>query len=283
MKSSILTLGALFLAIPLVADDNQGPERTKVVRVTTPVKAIWNGIDVWETPPGHSTFVSFEHDPIPAGFFCSGSEPFTGTIFLGGTPVQTHPPDALGRADTIIQRLDDAFFDKNGIAETRIQVRALSLSSTEPIETTCGSFNVKATLTAGEQPVTTMRIVRQRPDGGYFLASLELDVKLVFTTLDGELGEHLEIVENIRFDQVRIPWTDPDSRLNPDRPRLIGVSIVLVDTDGDGEPDTFLPGTTNLGRPSRAPVTKSHAPICEFDPPSCACHYESGKHHCTLL
>lgn len=41
---------------------------------------ITNGIDAWVTPGDGSSFASFADDPIPAGFFCAGSEPFTGVI-----------------------------------------------------------------------------------------------------------------------------------------------------------------------------------------------------------
>ncbi|HEY3567623.1 MAG TPA: hypothetical protein VGP73_06795, partial [Thermoanaerobaculia bacterium] len=45
---------------------------------------------------------------------------------------------------------------------TLSQLMALSLVSTQPIETSCGKYDVAVTL-AGEQPTTTMKIVRTKP------------------------------------------------------------------------------------------------------------------------
>ena len=55
-------------------------------------------------------------------------------------------------------------------AVTRIQFRALSLKSVEPIETACGKFTATARLD-GVQPVTQMRIIRET-SGGRFIAPL---------------------------------------------------------------------------------------------------------------
>src|SRR5215210_15053 len=96
-------------------------------------RVIQNGIDVWMTPADGSTFVDFAKTPIPAGFFCSGSAPFTGRVAFQGEPVVTGTPGALGATDTIVQRLDDAVFNKRGVAVTRTQVRALSLRSVAPL------------------------------------------------------------------------------------------------------------------------------------------------------
>src|ERR1700709_1009872 len=77
-------------------------------------QAIQNGIDVWKTKGDGSTFVDFAKNPIPAGFFCAGSAPFTGRLALEGVPVATDVIGALGMTDTIVQRLDDALVTKRG-------------------------------------------------------------------------------------------------------------------------------------------------------------------------
>jgi hypothetical protein len=123
-------------------------------------RVIQNGIDTWVTPADGSTFVDFATTPIPAGFFCPGSAPFTGKVAFKGEPIVTGTPGALGTADTIVQRLDDAAFNKRGVARTRIQFRALSLKSLAPIATECGKFTVTATLD-GAQPITRMVINRE--------------------------------------------------------------------------------------------------------------------------
>src|SRR5215208_2001585 len=115
-------------------------------------RVIQNGIDAWATTNDGSTYIDFAKNPIPAGFFCPGSAPFTGRVALRGEPVVTGTPGALGATDTIIQRLDDAAFNRRGVAVTRIQFRALSLKSLAPFETACRNFTATASLD-GVQPV----------------------------------------------------------------------------------------------------------------------------------
>ncbi|MFL6197299.1 MAG: hypothetical protein ACJ75H_24135, partial [Thermoanaerobaculia bacterium] len=109
-------------------------------------RVIQNGIDVWVTTNDGSTFIDFAKTPIPAGFFCPGSETFTTRVGFQGEPIVTGTPGALGKADTIVQRLDDAAFNKRGVAVTRIQLRALSLKSIAPFETGCGKFTASVRL-----------------------------------------------------------------------------------------------------------------------------------------
>ena len=49
-------------------------------------RAIQNGIDIWSTSGDGSTFVDFAQTPIPAGFFCPGSAPFTAKMAFQGAP-----------------------------------------------------------------------------------------------------------------------------------------------------------------------------------------------------
>src|SRR6185436_3867248 len=118
---------------------------------------IQRGIDTFTTVGNGTTFYDFAANPIPAGFFCKSSAPFTGRVAFRGLPLETGAPGQLHGADTVIERLDDAVFDDSGAAMTRIRFRALSLVSIAPIKTGCGAFHVYASL-AGEQRETTMRI-----------------------------------------------------------------------------------------------------------------------------
>src|SRR3954470_12612941 len=119
---------------------------------------IHQGVDVWMTVAGFAK-TSFAQEPIPAGFFCEGSKPFTGTIKFKGSPLAMTPARSLGSIDTVVRRLDDAVFNDKGEATTRIKLVALSLLSTQPIETSCGKYDVSVNL-AGPQPTTTMKILR---------------------------------------------------------------------------------------------------------------------------
>lgn len=202
-------------------------------------RVIQNGIDVWATTNDGSTFVDFAKAPIPAGFFCPNSAPFTGRVAFQGEPIVTDTPGALGIADTIVQRLDDAVFNKRGVAVTRIQFRALSLKSLAPIETACGKFNATARLD-GIQPVTRMVIKRDDARGGRFSAPLALNVKVSFQPVDGLSGEMLEVPVEMRFPaNTDLPWR---TKTVPPVP----AGFVLVDTDGDRVAETYLPGTSNF-------------------------------------
>lgn len=202
---------------------------------------IYSGIDIRATPGDGRTFTDFKFEPIPPGFFCANSAPFEGRVTFQGAPITTGEGNELKRTDTIVHRLDDAVFDKRGRATTRVQVRALSLVSMAPIQTSCGQFNVKAVLD-GEQPVTRMRIFRENEKGGFFIAPLALNVKLLFTPVNRPNARPLELKQNVRFNNnPPQPWAS-----NAAGRALVHEAAVKVDTDGDGRPDTSLPGTSNF-------------------------------------
>ena len=239
-------------------------------------QVIQSGIDPWHTPGNGKTFVDFSTNPIPAGFFCSKSAPFTGRVIFRGIPIVTGEPGALGKTDTIVHRLDDAVFNKNGVATTRVQMRALHLVSVEPIQTACGAFNVEVSLN-GEQPITRMRILRDNEHGGRFYAPIAVNSKLVFTPVRGTSNEILEIMSNVRFpaNQGR-SWAD---HVAPNQ-GVRRAGFVQVDTDNDRVPDTFLPGTSvnfaagttsRLGHGGRKPVTQM---------PVDSCHSTAAHSHC---
>jgi hypothetical protein len=235
-------------------------------------RAIQNGIDVWTTRGDGSTFVDFAQTPIPAGFFCPGSAPFTAKVAFQGVPLVTDNLKALGSPDTIVQRLDDAVFNKRGVAVTRTQVRAISLRTVTPIETGCGPFDATVRLD-GVQPVTQMVILRENEKGGTFSGPLSLNVKVSFTPVGGTSREALEMPLAVRFPAtLQYPW-----RAKSIAPEVAG--FVRVDTDGDGVLDTYLPGTSNFfagvasshGKPGPRSLEKSYT----------VCHDFNGCQHCT--
>ena len=198
---------------------------------------ISSGVDVWWTPADGSTRADFQANPIPAGFFCRNSRPFQGSIAFRGAPIATEPAGAFGAVDTVIHRLDEISFDGAGVAETRIQVAALSLVSMHPIETRCGQFDVQATLT-GKQPITRMQVTYDGAQGGAYSAPLDLVVRLTFTPVSGNAAGSRQLVKRVALDPA------PDSRWFYESSRRGALGYVLVDTDGDSKPETLLPGTT---------------------------------------
>jgi hypothetical protein len=238
------------------------------------------GVDMWMTVAGFAK-TNFAKEPIPAGFFCQDSQPFTGTVTFKGVPIATEPAKALGHIDTIVQRLDDAVFDEKGEASTRIQLLALSLESTEPIETGCGKYTVAAHL-AGEQPTTTMKIFRTNALGGTYTAPLSLNVKLTFSPVAGNASARRELTTRIDLgpgsNSVWAYVKAPQYHTG-----------VKVDTDGDGRPDlelpaasNFLPGVTSavlkseVARPVFTATTQAIA--CGNTCPAGQCPYQSC--HC---
>jgi hypothetical protein len=204
-----------------------------------PVRSIGNGIDVWHTPGDGTTFVSFDKNPIPKGFFCAKSAAFTGRIVLKGRPLVTANPGELGGADTIVQRLDDAVFDPSGVATTRVQLRALQLESAAPIKTSCGDFHVRVSLN-GTQPTTQMKIIRETATSGRFVAPLKVQYKVTFFPAEGVSAQRLELVRGFTL----APATNATWGVVQTSKALSRQANLLVDTDSDQVPDTYLPRTS---------------------------------------
>ncbi|MFN7963357.1 MAG: hypothetical protein U0002_19000 [Thermoanaerobaculia bacterium] len=247
MRATCLWLTALALvaAVPAFAADS----------------VIQSGVDLWTTSSDGSTFVDFSKTPIPAGFFCPGSAPFTSLVAFGGVPLVSNKQGFLG--DTVVQRLDDAVFDASGVATTRLQVRALSLRSLAALRTECGSYSISAKL-EGVQPITRMTIVRENEAGGTYSAPLQLNVALTFRRLGTQVQPPLQLALPVRFGPAEgARWT---RRQETDRP-----SLILLDTNNDRLTDTYFKMTPNFlpGGSGPGAVLRS----CHTDP-------ATGEEHC---
>jgi hypothetical protein len=233
---------------------------------------IERGIDVFTTPADGNTFYDFSRNPIPAGFFCKGSKPFSGKIVFKGLPLATGVPGELGTVDTVVERLDDAVFDADGRAATRLQFRALSLVSINPLRTACGAFHAYVSL-GGQQRTTMMNIHRTEANGGTFVAPLAVDARLTFIPVQrprGRSPKKLELLGSFTFPATSLPWSFMDGPM-PKRPEAF-----VVDTNGDLTPDTRLPSISNflVGRAANSP-NKSY---CCWEE---VCHETSGHLHCS--
>lgn len=239
---------------------------------------IQRGVDVFKTPADGRTFYDFSQNPIPAGFFCDGSKAFAERVAFKGLPLATGTPGQLWGADTIVERLDNANLDDQGVGTTRLQFRALSLVSIAPIKTACGSFHVYVSL-AGKQRVTTMEIVRSEQGGGSFSAPLAVDVRMSFIPVKAAARRvknsqrPLELTAAFTFPPNPLPWSFTHG---PKR-----ISGVTVDSNGDQKPDFLLPATSNFSAGSSpGRITANDWGGC----PSCAeyiCHSAgTEEEHC---
>jgi hypothetical protein len=195
-------------------------------------------------------------------------------LALKGLPVETDTPGQLRNTDTIIERLDEAVFDANGVAETRIRFRALSMVSIAPIKSSCGAYHVYITLD-GKQPVTKMRIHRSEAGGGSFSAPLAANVRLTFLPVRGTSSRNLELKGSVTFPGKPIPWAFPNGKA------LNQMGSAVVDTNGDLRPDTRLPGTSNFtaGVPPEGLRSINAKGIDCY----CTCHEDGGEQHCTTV
>jgi hypothetical protein len=240
------------------------------------------GVDTFTTLGNGKTFYSFERNPIPAGFFCKRSAAFTGKIVFRGVPLATDDAANLHQADSVIERLDDASFDENGVATTRLRFKALSLASVRPIQTACGAFHVYVAL-ADQQRTTTMRIERTSEKGGTFSGPLAVDARMTFVPVRGakrNAGRNLQLVGAFTFPSQPIPW------LHEAGPRTKRLTYGRVDTNGDQVPDTVVAGTSNF-QPGWKPTDLFEVKyggscvrdVCE--PESCHTDPTTGEQHCS--
>jgi hypothetical protein len=239
---------------------------------------IRRGVDTFTTTDNGKTGYDFSQTPIPAGFFCKGSRPFTGRVAFKGLPLATGAPGQLRNADTVIERLDDAVFDAQGRATTRLQFRALSLVSIAPLKTGCGAYHVYVSL-ADEQRVTTMYIDRTQEAGGKFSAPLAVNVRLTFIPVKpSKAAQKRELTGSFTFPATPIPWSFAAGIATK------RVGSVRVDTNGDLAPDTLVAGSSNFfpGWSPNGLVEKwgggGSCVTCEPE----SCHDDgTGKIHCS--
>lgn len=209
-----------------------------LVGIPLSAQIIPEGTDLWRTFGDGSTYADFAVEPLPAGFFCAGSAVFDGRIAFQGVPVVTQPAGVLNLTDTIVHRLDDAVFDEHGVAVTRIQMASMEFEGVELLRNECGTFLVGVVLD-GEQPVTEMKIIRDDPNGGRYIAPIHVNVKITFTPVDHG-GDTLAVQRQLELSAAaNATWrTRPDPGFTEfDRP-------LAVDTDSDGVADRIIPGTS---------------------------------------
>ena len=230
------------------------------------------GLDFYTTPSGGGTNADFGATPIPAGFFGPGSDPFTGNVILGGSPLSTSPPGLIDPVNTIVRRLATVDLSGPGDIETiPIELVALSLTSVNPITVTYNGgqnpelWRVGVSVSQSQpEPVGTLTATAGPCGGvgGTFDATLPVLPRFTFTRLnDGMVGVFdygTQGLPPIVFGTAIEPWTEfnsADGNMDaaPDECDLVEFyrsfsGDLRVDHDADPvSPKIVLPeGTTNF-------------------------------------
>ncbi len=225
------------------------------------------GIDLWTTPGTGTTFDDFSGNPVPAGFFDPGSDPFTGTVILQGSPLPSLGGPGLGPVDTVVSRLAVAELPSLGSQDTiPIEIVALNLVSVNPITVTYNGgqnpepWNVRVCLSSqAAQPQGTMTITLTCPEGGQYNASLPVLPKLVFTRVSPPATRTLDqgMMGGIQLSTSADRWA-----YNPS-PQLAIFRIqpgAITDGNCDGTPDPPLPGSSNFTPGVWTPACECVAP-----------------------
>jgi hypothetical protein len=184
-RSGLMMLAVLvLLAVPALAQD-----------------VITRGTDPWYTAPDGSSYTDLN---LPAGFLDKDCSGYQGHVVLAGVPVEAKPADAYYYGDTLVERLEDAVFDANGVAKVKIVVRGLHFKGADALKTDCGEWSADVGL-AKEQTPTEMTIVRENENGGYFTAPISVDTVWTFTRSSDGAVRTLN-TSNILTSDEKSPW-----------------------------------------------------------------------------
>jgi hypothetical protein len=225
-----------FLAAPAAAQSTAPPAKQP--------PTIVHGVDVFQTSTGKPTKADFAANPIPAGFFCTGSAPFKGQVELKGVPLTTEPAGVTANGDTIVERLKDGVFS-GGSATIPVIVRVLQLTSTSPLSIDCPGqgatrWRVDACLCGPQKTTEIVVKVDQDCGCGHFNGTLQLNTCLRFTQVDtGRVAGPFRQAVKLRV--AEMPWCP---RPGPGEPVIN--NRFSVDADCDKKPDLKLPKTTNF-------------------------------------
>jgi hypothetical protein len=206
---------------------------------------IRRGVDLFTTPAGSGTVVDFASNPVPAGFFCSGSAPFTGVVPLQGVPLPTSPAGIAGTTDTIVERLTDAVFSTTGTATFSVVLRAMRLTGSNTITVDCpeGPTTWRVDVCACRlQPTNTITVTIDPACGtcGKATGQLRIQACITFTRTDtGQVAGPLQ--QNIVLDFNKMDWCYKAGA----REQIVSQPFG-VDSNCDGQPDLTLPATSNF-------------------------------------
>ncbi len=201
------------------------------------------GIDAFETSSTVPSVADFSANPIPAGFFCTGSAPYTGKVTFQGSPLVTDPPGILGTADTVVERLDSIDF-ANGDNSAMIVIRALNLFSNDIVNVFCpgqGDTRWRVSACLCECQDATKIVADMECDTcGRFYGELAVNVCLTFTNIQtGEVRGPVSHPVSLAIDGMGFCTEASPSDLVVSEP-------FKVDTDCNGRADLVVAGMSNF-------------------------------------
>ncbi|MEM7482883.1 MAG: hypothetical protein AAF481_17045 [Acidobacteriota bacterium] len=236
LKGMLVIAAALILASPLVAQ--------VVAPVTVNFAA---GDDGWTTFNDGGTYLRFDLNPLPAGFFGAGSNAMASKVTLFGQPIANSGGLGAG-IDTIVRRMaPTGNLSVGSCASVPIDFQALHLESNPFTVTYSGGSSETWKIVAGlsltsAQPIGSMTICRTCGNGGTFDANLRAYFLLRYVrvspapaiqfTQDCGAGDCPEAT----FNATGADWTVKSA--------LGGMNLgalpanVQVDVDADGNPDS---------------------------------------------
>lgn len=195
------------------------------------------GYDLLKTVEGRTYFRFMEEFTIPADFFDKGSSRFAGVVRLKGAPIGSFRDMKTGDADTIIERTKATSFAGLGRSSVQIEVVALSLESTRPINVRVGrewqQWNVKFGLSPNRKSEGTLTLARRNDRGGTLSSAFTVFGLLTFTrtsdgaekTLDiGAMKLGAKSVEKITLRTSGAPWSQNASATGANAGFQVGVS-----------------------------------------------------------
>lgn len=217
-----------------------------LIAVPAAAQIIPPGTDAFSTATG--TVIDFSSNPLPTGFFCTGSPSFAGLVQFVGEPLTTNPPGALGGADTLVARLAPADLS-TGMAIVPVKVKALSMRSQVLLAITCADgtvtqWIVRACLCGcdcggSDQPETQFKLTLDDPACGCGHADGELRLTVCLRFINVNTGEVLGPVQQ----HVSLTVTNMPFCFNPPPGVFVPTGPFEVDTDCDGAVDCFMPGS----------------------------------------
>ncbi len=215
MKRRIATMSSMWLVLLTLTMLNMGgcPNITPMTPGGGNSGSGMPSDDFWTTPEGSTTDYSFLNTPIPAGFFGTGSDVFTGTVSLKGAALDSAN---LGPADTIIRRSEDKCPTEVGDSVTvDVEIVALSLVSVDPITVSFDGgqrteeWDVQVCLSNLPQQMGTMTITLDEADCGTFDSFISVTPKFTFISGITRNGQFVDCGEVGQFcDPLELSGTD---------------------------------------------------------------------------